>query len=937
MNKIRTLAVFCIQIAVLITANSANAEKSHYEAALQAYNQDDTETAYIHLKNALQRSERNLPAKLLMAKVLIDKQYYKDAEQEIGDLIEQGVDDNLIVFPLGEIILNRGEFEHALTFANNMTLKKEGSLAYSKIKARAYISLNNLENAAVEYQSILTHYSNDLDALLGLATVYIYQKNNVKSKSLLNKASEINPDNEILWQLKGHLARNDNRFDDAINFLTKASELGPKNIETLRILINCYVDIKNFAMANEVADKVLSITKNDPQTIFMKALILKELNQPKLSKKVLAQLSNQLSKIDESYLLSQPQLLLLDAMSSYALENWIQAESKFKKYLSQTSSQTEVSEIMLLADVYQQQKEPKHALLLLEKNENKLIYNKQYALILAGLYLKFNQNFKADFVLSRLRIDYPEDEAVLFLSAKLLEAKGRIEDALALLEESKTKGGEKYQYALTLLSLRTGDFQKSLDYIETLTDLYPDNVTYHLITAQILIELQQNNKAQRIIEKLYLKQPENTEISTSYALLQYNIGKLGVAKKVLTDILSNDASNNQSALLLAKVEYKLGNRKIAIAELERQTKISSIKTVALTELANIYRSEQNWQDALSVVDRILRNNRLNVQALFMKSEILFALKEPKKSKHQLDLLAGLVNEDIPMLMKLSHLQLQVADFSGSEYSREKALKLSPNSLPIVIDLIKVKIKRNKINEAIELLADIKKRTPLGNINLIILQGDLFNASDKTLKAFNTYLKAVKQEHNNVTAIRKLYQTSRTPSLSIKFIAELNSLIAENPELLLHRHLLADHLLEHKHFKEAKYQYLILLKNSIPPIKRALALNNLATIYIHDENFPMALQTSKQALTLDPRKPAIMDTLGWVLVLSEELDLGLSYLRQAFSLSSTNPDIQYHIAYTLTKLQREDEAKKLLNKLIALPANLEERQLYEQLLSQISSK
>ena len=117
-----------------------------------------------------------MPAKLLMAKVLIDKQYYKDAEQEIGDLIEQGVDDNLIVFPLGEIILNRGEFEHALTFANNMTLKKEGSLAYSKIKARAYISLNNLENAAVEYQSILTHYSNDLDALLGLATVYIYQK-----------------------------------------------------------------------------------------------------------------------------------------------------------------------------------------------------------------------------------------------------------------------------------------------------------------------------------------------------------------------------------------------------------------------------------------------------------------------------------------------------------------------------------------------------------------------------------------------------------------------------------------------------------------------------------------------------------------------------------------------------------------------------------------
>ncbi|MFT5756937.1 MAG: hypothetical protein ACI9LM_001662 [Alteromonadaceae bacterium] len=57
------------------------------------------------------------------------------------------------------------------------------------------------------------------------------------------------------------------------------------------------------------------------------------------------------------------------------------------------------------------------------------------------------------------------------------------------------------------------------------------------------------------------------------------------------------------------------------------------------------------------------------------------------------------------------------------------------------------------------------------------------------------------------------------------------MLAQYPELLLHRHLLADHFLEHKHFQKAKVQYQILLKNNIPAIKRALALNNLATIYI----------------------------------------------------------------------------------------------------------
>jgi uncharacterized protein HemY len=42
----------------------------------------------------LQQSERNLPAKLLLAKVLIDKNSYPAAEQELNDLLAQGVDNN---------------------------------------------------------------------------------------------------------------------------------------------------------------------------------------------------------------------------------------------------------------------------------------------------------------------------------------------------------------------------------------------------------------------------------------------------------------------------------------------------------------------------------------------------------------------------------------------------------------------------------------------------------------------------------------------------------------------------------------------------------------------------------------------------------------------------------------------------------------------------
>ncbi|MFT5635756.1 MAG: putative PEP-CTERM system TPR-repeat lipoprotein [Cognaticolwellia sp.] len=936
MKKISKLVISAIPFFLLVITSIAHANTTHYEAALQAYDQHKIEAAFIHLKNALQQSERNLPAKLLLAKVLIDKRSYAAAEQELNDLIEEGVDTNLIIYPLGESILYQGKFEQALNFADKMTLKKEGVSAYSIIKARAYISLDNLEYATIEYQSVLDNEAKNVDALLGLATVYIYQEYNVKAKALLIKVNTIEPNNAILWQLKGHLALSASQFNEAIDYLTKANELDPKNIETLRILIGSYVDVKDFDMANKVADKVLEIAVNDPQTKFMKAIILKEMKQPKMSEAILAELSNQLSQVDESYMLSQPPLLLLDAMCSYAQKHWKQAESKFKKYLNQASAQTEVSEVMLLADVYKQQERPKYALLLLEKNEKKLILNKEYALILAGLYLKFGQNYKADFVLSKLRVDYPKDEDVLILSANLLEGFGRVEQALALLENAKIKGGENYQYALSLLSLRVGALQKSLDYIRPLTDSYPDNSSYHLITAQILTELKQFDQAKIIIENLYLKQPKSGEVSTSYALLQINLGQLDKAKEVLTDVLSKDKDYSQGVLLLAKVEYQLGNKATAIATFERQTKVLSVRAVALTELTNIYIAEKKWQDALLVIDRMLLDNRLNVQALFRKAEVLLFLKKLNKAKHKLDILVGLIDDNVPMLMKLSQLQLQVEDLIGAEFSQEKALKLTPDSLPIVLELIKIKIRLNKINEAIKLLADTQKRTPTDDVNLTILQGDIYNASNKPTEAFSAYFKAVKQDHNNVNALRKLYQTSKTKSLSVKFIAELSAFVTEYPDLLLHRHMLADHLLEYKHFQKAKDQYLILLQYNIPAMTKALVLNNLATIYIREGDFPLAIETAKQALTLDPEMPAIIDTIGWALVLSEELDLGLSYLRQAFILSSTSPDIQYHIAYALVKQQRVDEAKTILIKLVALPANFEEHHLAKNLLKKLKN-
>ena len=63
----------------------ADTENStHFERALSAYNSGDLESSYIFLKNSPQQQPRNLPAKILIGKVLLESGYTLESEMELS-------------------------------------------------------------------------------------------------------------------------------------------------------------------------------------------------------------------------------------------------------------------------------------------------------------------------------------------------------------------------------------------------------------------------------------------------------------------------------------------------------------------------------------------------------------------------------------------------------------------------------------------------------------------------------------------------------------------------------------------------------------------------------------------------------------------------------------------------------------------------------------
>ena len=113
-------------------------------------------------------------------------------------------------------------------------------------------------------------------------------------------------------------------------------------------------------------------------------------------------------------------------------------------------------------------------------------------------------------------------------------------------------------------------------------------------------------------------------------------------------------------------------------------------------------------------------------------------------------------------------------------------------------------------------------------------------------------------------------------------------------------------------KAAIEQYLTILKANP---KNVAALNNLALAY-QDEKDPRALEYAERAYALAADNPAVLDTLGWVLVSQNNLSRGLPLLEKATSIAPSSFDVRYHFAQGLMKSGDKVKARKELEQLLA---------------------
>jgi putative PEP-CTERM system TPR-repeat lipoprotein len=219
------------------------------------------------------------------------------------------------------------------------------------------------------------------------------------------------------------------------------------------------------------------------------------------------------------------------------------------------------------------------------------------------------------------------------------------------------------------------------------------------------------------------------------------------------------------------------------------------------------------------------------------------------------------------------------------------------------------MRSGRTQEAIRIASALQRdnaRSALG----WLLEGDAHMQEKRFASAAKAYERA-HQVQPSGTALIKLHAAFAGDGKPLEGENRLLQWVKAQPADTGTRLYLAEAYLKSERWQSAIVQYESLLKDAPGQI---VALNNLAWCYLQVKD-KRAVEIAQQAVKLDPKNPALLDTLGWILVQNGDSKGGLEHLKTAAELAPKNPEIRVHYAQALVQAGQRNQGKDELERLL----------------------
>lgn len=900
----RSILVIALIVTLLTGCDSgASDPDTMISSAKEFIGRNDHKAAIIQLKNVLQKVPENGEARYLLGNSELLLGDYASAESELRRAQSLQYSPEQVVPALANAMQHLGEFQKILNeFSNVQLTTPTAKASLNATLGNASLGTNNLEQARKYFDEALALQPDLVEAMLGHARLLAMSDDLNGSLATIDTLLAKSPNFLEAQFFKADVLLGLKRLDEAATQYDMVLAKQPDNVRAHFSKVMLALNQGKLDAASAAVEAMKTVLPQHPQTNYTEAVVAFKKND--LTK---ARETVQIAvKTAKNYL---PALLLAGE-----IELRFNSLSVAQDYLEKVVAQAPNSGLArrLLIATYLRSGQSTRAL---ETLKPLLATNGDDPanLTVAGeVYLGNNDLAEAEKYFNKAASQNNTYARTRLGQVKFAE--GDVQGGLRELESASNMDANDSQadILLVIAHMRNNDSDKALAAIAKLEKKLPNSPIPANLRANALLGKGDVAGARRYLEQALQITPGYFPAALTLARLDARELKWDAAKKRFEDILALDPKNGQALLALSQVRASAGATPAEVEEpITRAITANPSNVAARLAMIRFHLAGKNNDKALYAAQEAQ-------VAVPDNPEVMDALGMTQVTSNQL-------NDAIITYSKLSVLrpnspqpQLRLAGIYLRQQQNElamgalrKALAVKPDLVEAQSGLVALSTLMGRQKDALGIAHDVQRQRPKEAVGYM-LEADVYGSEKKWDEAANILRQgiAATRAPNLVVALNTVLTTAGKTTEADKQIADW---LTSNPKDAVVRNFLAERSLSAKQYDQATRQYRELL--TLEP-KNALVYNNLAWIAGQTKN-PKAIEWAEEANKLAPNTPAIMDTLGTLLVDKGESQRGIALLKQALALAPNASGIRLNLVRSLAKTGQKDEARKELDTVLKL--------------------
>ena len=898
-------AAFSTLVAALIlTACGGEKPETMLVSAKEYLAKSDTKAAEIQLKNALQGDPNLAEARFLLGKMLLESGNPTAAEVELRKAADLKYSAEQLMPLRARTLLMLGQAQKVIDeLAKTELTTPEGKADLLASVGQAYLMTGKTDAAQAAFDASIAAVPGYSQALIGQAKIKAGKRDFPGALALLDSSLEKDQKLYEALQLKGVILAVQGDASSAVESFRKVLEIKPDYLPAHSALIGRALEAGDLDEAGKLLDAMKKVAPTHPQTSFLQAQLFYRQKNFKAAQESIQQ---HLKFIPDSTLGLQ-----LAGAIDYELQSYSTAESNLLKALPKTPDLGMA--LRILVATYLRTAQPAKALSTLQPVLDKIEQDSNMLALAGEVFMQNGDAEKAgDYFAKAAALD-PENKAKQTSVALSRLARGDTETAYRELEQiASVDTGVRADMALISSQLRQRQFDLALKSIDALAKKQPDSPLVDQLRGTATLGKGDLTGARKNFEQALSKNPTYFPAAASLANLDLSEKKPVEAKKRFEDVLAKDKDNMQAMLALAELQAKTGGKPEEVAALIGKA-IAAHPTEATPRLAliGLYLGAKENKKAVAAAQDALA-------VLPERAEILDAAGRAQQSAEDFNQalatygkLANLKPESPQPHLRMAEIHLAAKNKEASMQSLRKALAVKPDSLEAQRGIMMLELDAGRTAEALRVAKDVQKQRPKEAVGYV-LEGDAYVLKKSWSDAADVYRAGIKQTGATELAV-KLHAVLLAGGKAAEADKFAEGWIKDHAKDMQFRVYLAESANNRKDYAAASKYYRALV--DAQPDNAAM-LNNLAWSLDQIKD-PKAIEYAEKAYKLAPEQPAVMDTLGVMLVERGDAASGLELLKKASSKAPQNGLIRLNLAKALVKAGNKDEAKKELEELAKL--------------------